>query len=560
MSRTPRRHWPALAWLSLVALTANPTASTTVRAQDVLDDGAIAAFEADLDAWDLDNARDVVTTIRNPAARELRLAVLEFYDADYVAAETRLSALLAAGSLDEREVPRAERFLALTRGARESLGQPVTVRSDDGRVEAVFADSQDALLAPYLFDAMDRAHAALTVDLGVEPRVAVRFEFLDAPGKLAKVTPLTLDNIYTTGTVGITKYQRIMMVTPRVMLYGYGWLDTAVHEYVHFLVTLRTRNRAPVWLQEGLAKLLETRWRAQDPLPLDPPIAALLHRALVDDDLVTLDEMQPSIAMLPSQERATLAYAEVETMLSLLLERRGEAGLATLIDRVTDGERAEDALGVAWGSSFDEFFTSWKAHMKRVTAGSDGGDLPTHQFADDDTDATVDPSLLGDVFSHLGGGKARQHARLGVLLTLRDHKAAAAIEYEKARRASPKAARDPKLARRLGELLLDLGDAKKAGPLLELATDHDPDNANLAEATARAALMNGRLEAAREPAARAVRKNPFIPMLHCDLAVLAEDERRRQAELDACPLRGDLPTWMTGDTSSVHPLPTEPGR
>ena len=29
----------------------------------------------------------------------------------------------------------------------------------------------------------------------------------------------------------------------------------------------------------------------------------------------------------------------------------------------------------------------------------------------------ADPSLLGDVFSHLGGGEARQHARLGVLLS-----------------------------------------------------------------------------------------------------------------------------------------------
>ena len=36
-----------------------------------------------------------------------------------------------------------------------------------------------------------------------------------------------------------TKYRRIMMVSPRVMLYGYGWIDTAVHEYVHYVVTLR---------------------------------------------------------------------------------------------------------------------------------------------------------------------------------------------------------------------------------------------------------------------------------------------------------------------------------
>jgi hypothetical protein len=173
-----------------------------------------------------------------------------------------------------------------------------------------------------------------------------------------------------------------MMVTPRVMLYGYGWLDTAVHEYVHYLVTVRTRNRAPVCLQEGLAKLFEARWRTDTPPPLEDAVAALLQRAIVDDNLVTLDEMQPSIAMLPSQERATLAYAEVETMLAFLLDQRGDAGLTALIDRVTDGERAEIALGLAWGGEFDEFFQAWKEHTRRATAKSQGGSLTPRQFAE----------------------------------------------------------------------------------------------------------------------------------------------------------------------------------
>ncbi|TPV92274.1 MAG: hypothetical protein B7733_26515 [Myxococcales bacterium FL481] len=551
-----RLRW-ALAVLSLVGLPgADPTPA---RAGNVLDDAAIAAFEADLDAWDLDNARDVLTTVRDRGARELRAAILAFYEAKYELVETTLASLLASGTLDEREVPRAERFLALARGARSSLADPIVVHSDNGRFEAVFADAKDQLLAPYLFDAMELAYRDLGADLGVRPQGPIRFEFLDAPSKLAQITPLSLDNIYTTGTVGVTKYQRIMMVTPRVMLYGYAWIDTAVHEYVHYLVTLRTRNRAPVWLQEGLAKLFETRWRAAVPQPLDPPRAALLHRALVNDDLVTLDEMQPSIAMLPSQERATLAYVEVETMLGMLLEERGEVGLTTLIDRVTDGERAEDALGVAWGTDFDDFYQRWKERMTRATADSEGGDVETLRFSEDGDDG-VDPSLLGDVFSHLGGGKARQHARLGVLLTLRDHKAAAAEQYEKARQASAKAARDPKLARRLGELWLELGQAHRAAPLLDVAAKHDPRNANLAEAQARAALMTGQEDAARDPADRAVQKNPFIPMLHCDLAVLATDETRRQSELAHCPLRGQLPAWMSGDPVDLRRDPAAPRR
>src|SRR5690606_17442604 len=143
------------------------------------------------------------------------------------------------------------------------------------------------LLAPYFFDAMGAAYETVGDAFGVRPRAPIRFEFLDDTAKLALVTPLELDAIYTTGTIGITKYKRVMMVSPRVMLYGYGWLDAAVHEYVHYVVTIRTRDRAPVWLQEGLAKYFEQSWRRPGPPPLRDEVAFLLHRAIESDTLVT---------------------------------------------------------------------------------------------------------------------------------------------------------------------------------------------------------------------------------------------------------------------------------
>jgi hypothetical protein len=257
-------------------------------------------------------------------------------------------------------VQEAQHHLGLARGEQRALGPAIREVSPDGHVEVVFADSRDALLAPYLFAAMAAARAALGDDIGVLPDEPIRFEILDDAAKLALVSPLTLDNVYTTGTVGITKYRRIIMISPRVLLYGYGWLDTAVHEYVHYLVTIRTRNRAPVWLQEGLAKLLETRWRSPNPLPLEPGPRKLLARGLAKDDLVTFDEMYPSLAMLPSQERAALAYAQVQTMLELVRELRGRAGLAVLLDRVAAGESAVDALAAAWGGPFAGFEEQWK--------------------------------------------------------------------------------------------------------------------------------------------------------------------------------------------------------
>jgi tetratricopeptide (TPR) repeat protein len=498
-------------------------------------------FHEAIEAWDLKAAGAAVQAMPAGSARDVKAGVLALYRADYAEAERLLAAAVTSGQLPAvgALVQEAQHHLALARGEQRALGPAQRQVSPDGHVEVVFADAKDALLAPYLFAAMAAARAALGDDIGVLPDHPVRFEILDDPAKLALVSPLTLDNVYTTGTVGITKYRRIIMVSPRVLLHGYGWLDTAVHEYVHYLVTIRTRNRAPVWLQEGLAKLLEGRWRSDGPLPLEPGPRKLLARGLAKDDLVGFAEMYPSLAMLPSQERAALAYAQVQTMLELLREGRGRAGLAALLDRVAAGEDAEAALAAAWGASFAAFEEHWKSTMRRRTAGKPAGapGLRKLQFRDPKQaaeDDDVDPSLLGDVFSHLGGGKARQHARLGVLLTLRGHLLPAVRQYEKARAAEPRVAADPKLARRLGELYLQLDQPAKAVPLLRLAGADDPEHANIAAAEGRALLAVGEREAASAALARAVRVNPFIPSLHCDLARLADDPAARSREQALC--------------------------
>lgn len=520
----------ALALLLGIFGAPEPTESAVVTAD---------SFEESLGAWDLEAARRALAERPAGARRSAREGILAIYEGAYADGERLLTAALASGDLRDGspEAIEAQHYLALARGSQRALGRPLVQRSPGGEVTVAFADPHDALLASYLFETMNTARERLGSELGVVPDHSVRIEILDDPAKLALVTPLTLDNIYATGTIGITKYRRIVMVSPRVLLYGYPWLDTVVHEYVHYLITLRTRNRAPVWLQEGLAKLLEARWRTLDAPPLSAADARLLQRALVKDDLVTLAEMSPSVAMLPSQERAALAYAEVETMLAYLRERRGAAGINLILDRVGAGEGAEAALAAAWGASFDEFMRAWASEMTRRTAsaGKSAAQLKERRFRDADVDDPgVDPSLLGDVFSHLGGGAARQHARLGVLLTLRGHTRAAAEQYEKARRVDAESRRDPKLARRLGELYLDLEEPAKALPLLAIAAADDPEQPNIAAAEGRARLRVGDREGARAALSRAIRVNPFIPTVHCDLAELATSEEEATRERSLC--------------------------
>ncbi|HET6586059.1 MAG TPA: hypothetical protein VFG69_21525, partial [Nannocystaceae bacterium] len=494
----------------------------------------VADLDEALGRWDTTAALDALERMPDGPERKIKQGVIEVFRGHYYDAEALLTDAIASGELedDSNLAEEAHYYLALAGGAQKALGSTIHVVDADGHIDAVFADAKDVVMAPYLFEAMASAREVLATELGVVPDHAVRFEFLDDPAKLAMVTPLTVQNIRTTGTVGVTKHRRVVMITPRVMVHGYGWLDTAVHEYVHYLLTLRTGNNAPVWLQEGLAKLYETRWRTGEPEPLDEGVAYRLHQAIVRDDLVTFAEMYPSVAMLPSAERAALAYAEVETMLGLLRERKGTAAIEALLDRVAAGDDAETALAGAWGGDFADFYGEWKRVMLARTAKShkDEIDVPTFK----DGEGAPSPAELGDVFSELGGGKARQHARLGALLHARSHAESAVIEYERARKADPRARRDPALARRLGRLYVELERFADAVPLLDIAAKDAPDDANLAAAQCRALLRTGARTAARAAADRVIRNNPFVPTVHCDLAELAKDDVTAAAERAQC--------------------------
>ncbi len=494
------------------------------------------AFEYAIESWDLDAARLLSAAFASEADRELALATISHLEANYPAAVEHLQLLLA---LPEEEVPAstrasAELLLAMSSGAIEIFANGTTITDRSANFELVLADNKDSLLAPYFFAAMDQVRTSLGEELGVTPSWPVRFELLDDPADLSVLTTLSIDAVYTTGTVGICKYRRVMMVSPRTMLMGYAWLDTASHEYVHYLVTLRTKNRAPVWLQEGLAKLYETRWRDPNPAELEPAVAKLLHDALVADELVTLEQMYPSVALLPSQELAALAYAEVQTMLQLVWERGGSKAIGELMDRVAAGEDAKQALAAAWGGTFEQFYEVWKREMLTRSKRASGSKLKRHEFAEAGADASSDPDLFGDPFSELGGGVARQHARLGVLLQLRGHLDAAAMQYERARTTDPRARAHPKLARRLGEIYLQRGDAAGARPLLELALRAEPENPNLLAALGRAQLALNDRDAAIRSLNRAIAQNPFIPTLHCDLAEVATSAEDRARERALC--------------------------
>jgi len=378
-------------------------------------------------------------------------------------------------------------------------------RSPHGHFLIRYAPGPDATIAGLAGEVLDAAWEAVGEDLGLKPADPIRVELLGAPADLAKLSPLTETDIETTGTIALSKYNKLMVVSPRATIFGYPWMDTLAHEYTHLVVSRVAHDAVPVWLQEGLARLEQSRWRHAPELQLSATEQALLAAALRKGRLITFEEMHPSMAKLPSQEAAALAYAEVYTLVGWMQGKIGYRGIREALTVQRDGKSARRAVAEALGMSWPAVEKEWRNHLKVGDTKARAG--KPIKFA------------KGGVSSENVGleqinTRARKHTRLGGMLRARGLSEAAAVEYEKALASGP----EPFVAGKLARTLVELGRYDRA---IELATplvaadDHD----------AVAAVTLGMARSARHqwPEAitayeQALGVSPFDPTTRCGLA------------------------------------------
>ncbi|MGQ0507988.1 MAG: peptidase MA family metallohydrolase, partial [Myxococcaceae bacterium] len=214
-----------------------------------------------------------------------------------------------------------------------------------------YPKGKDEVLVPYALETLEQIRQALLDDLGYAPPGKVRVEVVNDARELSKVSTLTYEQIRTTGTIAICKFNKLMVTSPKAVLRGYDWQDTLAHEYVHLVVTQKSRNTVPIWLHEGMAKYLESRWRGKAGLAMSPSTLALLGSRVKADKLIPFAKMHPSIALLPSAEDAATAFAEVFYAIDFLYKEHGTQGLRQVIDGLKGGKDDKKAVELATGKT-----------------------------------------------------------------------------------------------------------------------------------------------------------------------------------------------------------------
>jgi tetratricopeptide (TPR) repeat protein len=494
-------------------------------------DPKFKAGEALLDGWHIAQAEGLAAQAlrENPksaAALEFDGRV-KFYQGKYAEALKSLDQALAIDSNDQHRQG-WKLFIQQTQDVIKSLK-----RFESPHFILFVDEKKDGILPSYALEALEKSYAAVGAELGYYPTEKVRVEIAPDAGAFNAISTLSLRDIEETGAVGICKFNKLMIISPRALSFGYRWVDSLSHEYVHYLIVALSNNKAPIWLHEGMARFFETRWRKPEPPKdaaedyLTPANQTLLVQALEKNQFVGFKEMEPSLIHLETPEQVQLAYAEAASAVDFMNQSKSKAGIHELLSTLTDRPTPE-AIEKVFGISFGEFDARWKSFLKskglKEIEGSRVRKLKVKKDQKEDEEAVELKEIQSAV--------ARQRTYLGDQLLSKGRTAAAVSEY---RRALQGSAHSPIILNKLGRVFIQMNRFDEALAPLQSALDVDPDNPNTYVLLGRVYYAGKKYKESLNVLEEAVQINPFNPAIFRLLgdvyAGVGEPEKAKQAKL-----------------------------
>ena len=380
-----------------------------------------------------------------------------------------------------------------------------------------FQQGPDEILVHYATEVLEKSYEILGKLLNYYPKEKVLVEFYPNRDTFSKISPLTLKDIATSGTVALCKYNRIMIISPGSLVRGYNWMDTLSHEYTHYLLTKKSRNNLPLWMHEGIAKYFEVRWRNGDEY-LTPIMETILAGGLEKNYLIPLDNMMPSLAKLETAEDVQLAYAEVSTMIEYLTLTHGNEAISLLLEKLAHGESFDQVLSNILGTNLSTFQEEWQRFVKQKDLKIIPGLKPQGiQFK-------INRSTKESYKEYRGvdNRKSRDLAFLGDILKSRNFYKAALIEYQRAIDQSK--IFSPILHNKLAKTHFVTREYNKAKILLEKSLSHYPMFHTTLASMGELYFDTGDIEKSRDFYEKAVRVNPFNPFVHTRLMAIYQKQ------------------------------------
>lgn len=411
----------------------------------------------------------------------------------------------ALESLDEptqRQFPWMKEYLTRLIPLQTSF-----VRRDSERF-SLFLPADQTFLSDYALPVLEQSSATMEKILGHRPKERIRVEIYPTQESFSAASTLSMETLERSGAIGICKFHRLMILSPRALPLGYRWLDALSHEYVHLIVNEMSGSKVDLWFHEGTARYFENAYRMDVPSFLTPEQKMKLKEALEKNELISFARMSPSMVYLKNQEEVSLAFSEVSYAVSQLIKKAGPTTFARFL-KAAQRLPFKEAFNSVFNMSLEQFEWDWREALKTETWEKTKGALTDEiRFSRVEENALIGADVQGRV-------------QLGDQMRRRNKPAAALIEYERALKDEPDNA---VVLLKAAKTCLILEDPHTAVSYLKRATDKNP---NYGTPYYELARLSGDREA--------------VSLLMDYMAINPFDPRAHEALSEVWRRRGELP-------------------
>ena len=136
------------------------------------------------------------------------------------------------------------------------------------------------------------------------------------------------------------------------------------HEFTHTMVNLKTNNRAPLWVHEGLAQYIEYSITNGSPDQIRNDFEGCLQNDFIEGDLsIPLDKVP---AYIGSQDRKNVVRGYVASYMGIrcLVDFYGEQSIDKLLGALGQGKNIAEAIEETTSKDYSDFQSELKDYIK----------------------------------------------------------------------------------------------------------------------------------------------------------------------------------------------------
>lgn len=374
----------------------------------------------------------------------------------------------------------------------------------------IMVSKKDSILVDYIKEYMEGIYERIGEELEYFPEGKMRIEIYPGPEEFGLASGLSTKEMEVSGAIGICKFNKIMILSPRCLMFGYRWVDALAHEYTHFLIIRITGNNCPIWLNEGLAKYCESIWRRKDSLYLTPLYRNILAEIAASGQYLSFSKMEKSLPKLGNKDEVMLAFAEASNAVEMIFEKYGRKRLIRLLEHLGKGRGFDTAFKKAFGKDQMQIEEEWREYLKNKSYPVIEG-------------AVAESSKLGgkgrkyDEVEEYVKSEARGYIRLGDMFRRRGRHEIALEEYGKALKVDPQ---NPVVLVRMSYSYFAKSEFRKGEDALketiELNPNYPTSYINLADYYFRSKELKKALSLYEE----SNQINPFNPHIHKRMGII----------------------------------------